>query len=84
MENGKINRVYSPATDDIEQNPAAAQKKVELLRLISSRGDRYGSELVKLMDETGISGTRNIPLWMIQKFCDEHYSKPDSESGQTM
>ena len=61
----------------------ALDEKIKLIHIISKSGDRYGSEFVKLINyaqANGIDaqGTKDIPLYIIQKFLQNSYTKPNA------
>ena len=78
----KLKKVKIGFTEDVETG-RALDEKIKLIHIISKSGDRYGSEFVKLIDyaqANGIDaqGTKDIPLYIIQKFMKNSYTKPNA------
>ncbi len=78
----KLKNVKVGFTEDVETG-RALDEKIKLIHIISKSGDRYGSKFVKLIDyaqANGIDahGTKDIPLYIIQKFMENSYTKPNA------
>lgn len=77
----KLKNINIGSTDEVETG-CALEEKIKLIRLISDHSNRYGDGIVQLIDyaqSNGVDayGTKDIPLYIVQKFVEKKYNKPE-------